>query len=69
MLRVQRELEQRQLQTRLLLQIHDELVLEAPQSELEVVAALVKEHMEAAMSLRVPLVVHLGYGQSLEKGD
>ncbi|WP_319588077.1 DNA polymerase I [uncultured Desulfobulbus sp.] len=69
MLRVQRELEQRQLQTRLLLQIHDELVLESPQSELEVVAALVKEHMEAAMTLRVPLVVHLGYGQSLEKGD
>jgi DNA polymerase-1 len=69
MLRVQRELDQRQLQTRLLLQIHDELVLEAPQSELEVVAALVKEHMEAAMTLRVPLVVHLGYGQSLEKGD
>jgi DNA polymerase-1 len=69
MLRVQRELDQRQLQTRLLLQIHDELVLEVPQNELEVVAALVKEHMEAAMSLRVPLVVHLGYGQSLEKGD
>ncbi len=69
MLRVQRELQQRHLQTRLLLQIHDELVLESPQSELEVVTAVVKEHMEAAMPLRVPLVVHLGYGQSLEKGD
>lgn len=69
MLRVHRELSQRRLQARLLLQIHDELVLEVPQDELIEVSALVKEHMEAAMVLRVPLVVHLGHGQSLEKGE
>jgi DNA polymerase I len=69
MLRVHRELLHRRLRTRLLLQIHDELVLEAPHSELEEVAALVKEHMEAAMPLRVPLVVHLGHGHNLDKGE
>jgi len=69
MLRVHRELSQRRLQTRLLLQIHDELVLEVPQEELTEVSVLVKKHMEAAMVLRVPLVVHLGHGQSLEKGE
>ncbi len=68
MLRVHRELEQHRLRTRLLLQIHDELVLEVPLDEIETVAALVKEHMEAAMPLRVPLVVHLGHGHNLEKG-
>ena len=69
MLRVHRELGQRRLRARLLLQIHDELVLEVPHSELDQVSALVKEHMEAAMPLRVPLVVHLGHGQSLEKSE
>ena len=69
MLRVQHELLHRRLQARLLLQIHDELVLEVPQGELAEVSVLVKEHMEAAMVLRVPLVVHLGHGQSLEKGE
>lgn len=69
MLRVHRELEQQGLQTRLLLQIHDELVLEVPLGELAQVTGLVKVHMEAAMSLRVPLVVHIGHGQSLDKGE
>lgn len=69
MLRVHRELTRRRLRTRLLLQIHDELVLEAPDEEINEVAALVREHMEAAMELRVPLVVRIGSGRSLEKGD
>ena len=69
MLRIQRELMQAELQSRMLLQIHDELVLEVPHREMEQVSALLKEHMEAALSLRVPLEVHLHYGQSLEKAD
>jgi len=69
MLRVHRELTQRRLRTRLLLQIHDELVLEAPHDELDQVSALVQEHMETAMVLRVPLVVHLAHGQSLDKEE
>lgn len=69
MLRVHRELEQRKLRARMLLQIHDELVLEVPEEELETVSVLLKNHMEAAMSLRVPLVVHLSHGRSLDKEE
>ncbi len=47
---------------RLLLQVHDELVLEAPESEVDRVAALVREHMEGAAELKVPLVVDVGIG-------
>lgn len=67
MLRVQDELSRRHLQSRLLLQIHDELVLEVPDEEREEVSTLVQRHMEGAMALQVPLTVHLSYGQSLEK--
>ena len=69
MLRIHQELMQSELRSRMLLQIHDELVLEVPQEEVEPVSALLKEHMEAALPLRVPLVVHLSCSQSLEKAD
>ena len=51
----------------MLLQIHDELVFETPLDEIEPVSRLVREHMEGAMALRVPLVVNLSHGQSLDK--
>ena len=46
------------------LQVHDELVLEAPQAEVEAVSVLVKRHMEGAASLKVPLVVDVGVGDN-----
>lgn len=49
---------------RILLQVHDELVLEAPPAEVEAVAALVKAKMESAAALRVPLVVDVGIGEN-----
>ncbi|MEO6067311.1 MAG: DNA polymerase I [Gemmatimonadales bacterium] len=52
------------LRSRILLQVHDELVLEAPPTEVDVVAALVKRTMEAAATLRVPLVVEVGVGEN-----
>jgi DNA polymerase-1 len=55
-------LRDRQLRTRLLLQVHDELVLESPPEEVEEVSALVREHMEGAARLQVPLVVDIGTG-------
>ncbi|MGI6655966.1 MAG: DNA polymerase I [Desulfobulbus sp.] len=66
MLRVDRELRARCLQSKILLQIHDELVLEVPDDELEIVRALVREHMEQAFPLRVPLSVHLHAGPCLD---
>lgn len=50
------------LRGRMLLQVHDELVLEVPVTELEVVTALVKEEMEQAATLSVPLLVDVGTG-------
>jgi DNA polymerase-1 len=60
MIRIDRELERRQ--AKLLLQVHDELVLEAPPEEAEEVAALVKREMEGAFALEVPLVAEVGIG-------
>ncbi len=56
-----RLLEQR-LSARMLLQVHDELVLEVPHQELVDVSALVKREMEQAASLSVPLLVDVGSG-------
>jgi DNA polymerase-1 len=50
------------LRTALLLQVHDELVLEAPDAEVEVARRLVRECMEQAAALRVPLVADVGVG-------
>ena len=49
---------------RMLLQVHDELVVEVPREELDVVTALVKEEMEGAAVLSVPLVVDTGSGEN-----
>jgi DNA polymerase-1 len=62
MIRIHASLADAGLHARLLLQVHDELVLEAPLSEVAPVAALVKEHMEGAATLKVPLVVEIGTG-------
>jgi DNA polymerase-1 len=46
----------------MLLQVHDELVFEAPQSEVDSLTDLVRHHMQSAVELRVPLVVDIGVG-------
>jgi DNA polymerase-1 len=50
------------LASRMLLQVHDELVFEVPPAELDTMRALVRTHMEGAAELAVPLVVDLGVG-------
>ncbi|HEY0217966.1 MAG TPA: DNA polymerase I [Cellulomonas sp.] len=64
MLGVQRELDSRGLGTRMLLQVHDELVLEVAPGERDEVEALVREQMGAAYVLDVPLDVSVGIGLS-----
>jgi DNA polymerase-1 len=61
--RVWRRLRREQRRSALLLQIHDELVLEVPDAELESVRALVTEEMEGAAALSVPLRVDPGVGR------
>ena len=62
MIAIDRELEKRKMQTRMLLQVHDELVLECPPEELRDAAALVKRLMEGAARLDVPLLAETGTG-------
>jgi DNA polymerase-1 len=64
MIRIHRALRDRKLDTRMLLQVHDELVFEIPPSELDDASGLVKHEMEHAATLAVPLVVDLGSGQN-----
>jgi DNA polymerase I len=62
MIRIHSAIRERGLRSRMLLQVHDELVFEVPPEELETMRALVKDRMEQVVELRVPLVVDIGVG-------
>ncbi|RME38851.1 MAG: DNA polymerase I, partial [Deltaproteobacteria bacterium] len=62
MLRVDERLRAEKLQARMVLQVHDELVLEVPEGEVDQVAELVRTEMEQAMALDLPLVAEVGVG-------
>jgi DNA polymerase I len=62
MIRIAGLLEAENLRSRMLLQVHDELVFEAPSDELDHVKDLVKREMQTVYELRVPLVVDVGHG-------
>ena len=59
---IHRQLADEGLATRLILQVHDELVLEAPEAEVDRVSVLLREAMESAADLRVPIVADVGVG-------
>ena len=63
----ERWLDQAGLQTRLLMQVHDELILEVPQAELARVQAGLPGLMTGVASLRVPLLVDVGVGSNWEQ--
>ena len=52
------------LRARMLLQVHDELVLEVPEAEVEQTATLLRDTMQGVAQLRVPLLVEVGHGRS-----
>lgn len=64
MIRMQEAIEEKGLASRMLLQVHDELVFEVPENELEVMRKLVPEVMESALSLNVPLKVDVSDGRT-----
>jgi DNA polymerase-1 len=64
MIRLHGAIREEQLASRLLLQVHDELVLEVPRAEVSRATELVKRHMEGAAKLAVPLVVSVGVGMN-----
>ena len=64
MIRVDERLRRESLKSQLVLQIHDELLLEVPEAEIETVKALLVEEMENVMELSVPLTVECNYGKT-----
>jgi DNA polymerase I len=62
MIELDRALEETESESRMLLTVHDEIVLEVPVGEVEAVKVTVRETMESVCSLKVPLVVDLGFG-------
>jgi DNA polymerase-1 len=62
MIRIDEEIRKRGLKSRMTLQVHDELVFEVPENEVDAMKPLVREHMEQAHALAVPLVVEIGVG-------
>ena len=67
MLQVERELRRQRLDAKMILQIHDELVLEVPKEEIEVTEQLLKSSMENVIKLDVPLIVNLAVSTNLAK--
>jgi DNA polymerase-1 len=62
MIRIDAAVRERGLKSRMTLQVHDELVFEVPEGEVEVMQLLVREHMEKVHPLAVPLQVEMGVG-------
>ena len=64
MINIHRRMEKENWQSKMLLQVHDELVFDVPRAEIETLSAMVKEEMENAFSLEVPLLVEVGIGEN-----
>ena len=64
MIKIDGELTKRDLKTEMILQVHDELVFNVPNSETDLVKQLVKTEMENAVKLNVPLIADIGVGQN-----
>jgi len=60
MIRIHEEMQKRKLQSMMIMQVHDELVFEVPESEIEEMKALVVKNMESALELNVPVKVDVG---------
>jgi len=67
MIAVQDWIEKDALRTRMVMQVHDELVLEVPQDELELVKQKLPELMGGVATLKVPLVAETGIGSNWEE--
>ena len=64
MIQIDREMHERKMRSRMTLQVHDELVFDVLESEVDAVKTLVREHMENVHKLDVPLLVEMGVGKN-----
>ena len=62
MIEIWQEVKRKQLKTKMILQVHDELVFEIPEAEYDTVEEIVQKKMENVLPLKVPLKVHIGWG-------
>jgi DNA polymerase I len=69
MIQIDADLRQRKLKSRMLLQVHDELLFEVPEAEVEAMRELVRAKMENVHELRVPLLVEMGVGPNWRDVD
>jgi DNA polymerase-1 len=67
MVAVQNFLEAKRMQSKLVMQVHDELVLEVPEREVEQIKESLKELMQGVAKLDVPLIVEVGEGPNWDK--
>ena len=64
MISVERRLRSDAMDTRIILSVHDELVFDVPETEIQKASAIIKEEMENVIVLEVPLVVEIGLGDN-----
>jgi DNA polymerase-1 len=64
MIRIHKELKNRNLNTKMVLQVHDELVFDVPMEELDIIAEIVPQLMSSALIMQVPLVAELSFGKN-----
>ena len=64
MINVYNALRKESLGTRMIMQVHDELLFEAPKGEIEKASAIIKREMESAATLSVPLIAEIGVGDN-----
>lgn len=62
MINIDKKMEEKELSSKMLLQVHDELIFEVPEDELDTMKDLVREEMENVVSLEIPLKVDMGIG-------
>ena len=64
MIKVQNELKNRNMKSKIVLQVHDEMMIEAPIEEAEIVKNIVKESMESAVTLKIPLIAEVSEAEN-----
>jgi DNA polymerase-1 len=64
MIRIDQAIRERDLKSRMTLQVHDELVFEVPEAEVDIMRSLIREYMEKVHDLEVPLLVEIGVGSN-----
>ena len=64
MINIYKKIKQNKIKTKMIIQIHDELVFELPESEIETAKSIIKSEMENALKLSVPIKVDISIGKN-----